>query len=138
AIRPHAGHELRNAAEREGEREQVTRRGRVPPPPGEVRRDDEGRAGEAEEAENGRRRNRLEEDARTGEVPVPPVGIGGERDACGGPLAPFVDRAHTPPTLSFCRFHRVNGARLRIGTSVSSRISEHDLFIGARDWNVST
>src|SRR5207237_9256237 len=62
-VGPHAGEELRQAAEHRGERSECETRLRRAPPTREIRRDDEGRSGKTEEAENRRRGDRLQKDA---------------------------------------------------------------------------
>src|SRR5205807_620840 len=64
-------------------------------PPRQVRGDDERRAREPEEPEDGRRRDRLQIDPRPGEVAVPAVRVVRERDARRSPLPSFVDGAHS-------------------------------------------
>src|SRR6266550_2684245 len=62
--------------------------------------DDEGRAGEAEQAEHRRRGDRLQHHARPGEAVVPGLVILVESHARGSPRAPLVDRAHLAPPRS--------------------------------------
>ena len=78
AVRPQPGGELRDPAEDGGEREQEERGGRrVAVPAREVRSDHERRPREAEQAEHGRRGDRLQEDAGGDPVPVPhATGVG--------------------------------------------------------------
>src|SRR5581483_2856403 len=97
AVRPHPGEELRDASEDGGERREVQGGGGVVPVPArQVGRDHERRSREAEQPEDGRRSDRLEEDPRLESVAAWPV----------TPCLVLGDRAHgRPPSISISSYY---------------------------------